>query len=650
MSAFCRSFLVTAFLSATIATAQQPALGHRSSPILTVDGLQFRDLNRNGKLDPYEDWRLTAQARAHDLVSRMTLAEKAGLMMHGTIVVKGGTKPGVYDSAVMEKMILESHVNSFITRLGGDPANLSEQNNLLQSMAERDRLGIPTTISTDPRNHFQYTQGASAERGGFSQWPESLGLAALHDSASILRFADIARQEYLAVGITEALSPQADLATEPRWARINGTFGEDADLASKSVEAYIEGFQNGRTGIHPGSVVAVVKHWVGYGAQVDGLDSHNYYGRFAAFPGNNFAYHLKPYEGAFAAQVAAVMPTYSILQGVTVHDKAVEPLGANYSHLLLTDLLRGDYHFQGVILTDWGITMDCLGFCITGTPPGVPATWEGFGTDWGVGSLSKEERFTKAIEAGVDQFGGTEEAQWVVAAVKDGKVKEARVDESVLRILDQKFRQGLFENPYVDAAAAAKVVGKSEFQQAADQAQRHALVLLQNKNKLLPIRAEGKKVFLVHVDPKVAASHGLTVVDSPEKADFAIIRTSAPYQTLHPGYAMGHMQHEGDLDFKADNPDLVALQSAAAKVPTILTIYLDRPAILTNVVDKTSAVLGNFGVSDEALLDVITGNDKPHGRLPFELPSSMSEVLSQKIDVPHDSAHPLFAYGFGLEY
>jgi beta-glucosidase len=635
---FCRySLLASVILSAALAVAQQsvssqPDLRHRSASILTVDGLHFKDLNRNGKLDPYEDWRLSPLRRAEDLVAHMTLAEKAGLMMHGTIVLgNGGAPNSEYDRIAMEKMILQTHVNSFITRLGGDASHLADQNNMLQEIAERDRLGIPATISTDPRNHFQYTQGASVERGSFSQWPESLGLAALRDASAIRRFADIARQEYLAVGITEALSPQADLATEPRWARINGTFGEDADLASESVEAYIEGFQNGRTGIHPGSVIAVVKHWTGYGAQVDGWDSHNPYGRFAAYPGNNFAYH-------------------SILQGVTIHGKPVEPIGANYSRVLLTDLLRGDYHFQGVILTDWGITQDCLNYCLTGTPPGVPATWNGVGMDWGAEKMSKEERFTTALQAGVDQFGGTEEAQWVVAAVEHRNISEARINESVTRILQQKFAQGLFENPYVDPKAAARIVGSHPFQQAADQAQRRSMVLLQNRNGILPIRTAGKKVFLVHIDPSVALHHGFQVVDSVEKADFAIVRTNTPFQVLHPGYAMGHMQHEGDLDFKADNPDFLAIQHTAAQVPTIVTIYLDRPAILTNVVDKTAALLGNFGVSDEALFDVISGKDQPQGKLPFELPSTMSEVLAQKSDVPHDTAHPLFPYGFGLSF
>jgi beta-glucosidase len=265
--------------------------------------------------------------------------------------------------------------------------------------------------------------------------------------------------------------------------------------------------------------------------------------------------------------------------------------------------------------------------------------------------LTKEDRFAKAIDAGVDQFGGTEEAQYVVAAVKAGKVTEARLNVSVARILTQKFELGLFENPYTDPAAAAKLVGNTEFQKEADAAQRHSLVLLQNKGKLLPVREAGKKVFLVNVDAKSATAAGLMVVDAPEKADFAIVRTATPYQTLHPGYAMGHMQHEGDLDFKADNKDYQALEAIEkAKVPAVVTIYLDRPAILTNVVDKAAAILGNFGVSDQALLEVITGRDAPQGKLPFELPSSMSEVLAQKSDVPHDTAHPLFGYGFGLSY
>jgi beta-glucosidase len=236
-------------LSAVAQTAVQPELGHRSAPVLKQDGLEFKDLNRNGRLDVYEDWRRTAAERAKNLVSQMTLEEKAGAMMHGSARSNGPS--GVagmgnqYDFEAARIMIQDRKINSFITRLSVRPRELAEQNNKLQEIAEGGRLGIPATISTDPRNHFQYTAGASVAGGGFSQWPETLGFAAIGDAGVMKRFADIARREYRAVGIHEALSPQADLATEPRWSRINGTFGEDAELSKRLVAAYVEGFQNG---------------------------------------------------------------------------------------------------------------------------------------------------------------------------------------------------------------------------------------------------------------------------------------------------------------------------------------------------------------------------------------------------------------------
>src|SRR4051794_23984092 len=244
---------------------RQPAVVSRTSRIIEVQGLRFRDLDRNGRLDPYEDWRLPPSARAKDLVGRMTLEEKAGMMMHGTARSAGaGGAVGFgtgYDTAAIGKIIRDVGVNSFITRLSGDPRTLASQDNELQAVAEGTRLGIPLTISTDPRNHFQYTVGASVQPGRFSQWPETLGFAAVGDAALVRRFADVARQEYRAVGIQETLSPQADLATDPRWSRISGTFGEDADLARALVKAYVEGFQHSPAGIDTGGVLAVVKHW-----------------------------------------------------------------------------------------------------------------------------------------------------------------------------------------------------------------------------------------------------------------------------------------------------------------------------------------------------------------------------------------------------
>lgn len=635
--------------------AEQPPISPRAARTVVSEGLSFKDLNRNGTLDPYEDWRLPAAERAADLVNRLTLDEKAGLMMHGTAPSLGaGAGMGVgseYDLKRAMEMIDRRKVVTFITRLGGDPVVLAEQNNKLQEIAEAGRLGIPATISTDPRNHFQFVLGASIAAGSFSKWPETLGFAAIGDAALMRRFGDIARQEYRAVGIQEALSPQIDLATEPRWPRINGTFGEDAQVAKTMAEAYVAGFQNGETGLNSGSVVAIAKHWVGYGAAENGYDSHNAYGRHAIFPGNNFAEHLIPFEGAFKAKVGGVMPTYSILDGVTIDGKPLEPVGAGYSKQLLTDLLRGHYGFDGVVLSDWLISNDCKGACLNGESPGVQPTLneETFGMPWGVEDLSRVDRFAKAVNAGVDQFGGVTSSDLLVEAVKDKKISEERLDQSATRILIQKFEQGLFENPYVDPQKARTIVGNPTFAAEATAAQARAMVLLDNKAKLLPMK-DGKKVFLYGVDPKVATAKGFTVVTTSAEADFALVRLNAPYQQPHMNYFFGSRHQEGDLDFKDGNADFEAFKSAANAVPTIVAVYLARPAILTGIRDQAGAILGNFGASDEALFDVIEGKQKARGRLPFELPSSMAEVMAQKPDVQHDTHHPLYPIGYGLRY
>jgi beta-glucosidase len=217
-------------------------------------------------------------------------------------------------------------------------------------------------------------------------------------------------------------------------------------------------------------------------------------------------------------------------------------------------------------------------------------------------------------------------------------------------VLLQKFQQGLFDHPYVDADAAGSIVGNADFKAQALDAQRRSMVLLQNAGNVLPLTATGKKVWLYGIDPAVAQQYGYTVVDTPQAADVAILRVSTPYETLHPNYVFGAMQHEGSLAFVDGNKDYEAIKQAAAAPRSIVSIYMDRPAILTNVQDKTTAILANFGASDIALFDVLTGKSKPQGKLPFELPSSMDEVAAQLEDVPHDTAHPLYPYGYGLAY
>lgn len=641
-------------------TSNQPILGHRSAPLLTADGLTFKDLNRNGKLDPYEDWRLPAEVRAADLVGRMSIEELAGLMVHGTLPGVGpmasiGTG-AEYDLAKVRVFINENHVSAFITRWHGSAELFAKQNNEVQAIAESSRWGIPVTISSDPRHHFEQVLGAAMQDRAFSMWPEPLGFAAVNDPELTRRFGDVVRQEYQAVGIRESLAPQADLATEPRWARANGTFGEDADTAKRMVEAYVTGVQNGVNGLNSGSVIAVVKHWAGYGAAKDGWDGHNYYGRYAEFSGHNFEQHLIPFTGAFVAHVGAVMPTYSVLQNVAIDGKPLEQVGAGFNRQLLSDLLRRQYGFRGVILSDWAITNDCSEACRNGASAGTKPTPQDIGMPWGVEELTKAQRFAKAINAGVDQIGGTEQSNVIVEDVRNGSISEARVREAAVRILQQKFDLGLFEQPYVDETKAAVIAGRKDFVREGQAAQAHSVVLLENKRvvstsqPLLPVAPKNKKVYLYGVTAKAAEDAGFIVVTDPAQADLAIIRAPAPYESEHPNFFFGSRQHEGRLTFTEKDAAYAELVRVGPMVPTVFLTTLERPLILANVRTHATALLGDFGISDEPLLDLIIGKLSPNGHLPFELPSSAEAVRQQKSDQPHDSQSPLFQFGFGLHY
>ena len=645
----------------------QPTLGHRTVSLIEQDGLQFKDLDGSGTLTPYEDWRLGAAERAQDLVGRLTLAQKAGLMMHGTLVLDG---EGRVNLGAMDKMLKTDGVNTFITRMAGDPAAIAEDNNRIQALLEGVGLGIPMTVSTDPRNHFTNDPKAtSVAAGAFSQWPETLGFAAIGDAELVRRFADIARQEYRAVGIQEALSPQADLATEPRWGRINGTFGENNQAAKSLVKAYIEGFQQGGGGIGTESVVTVVKHFAGAGPQKDGLDAHNPWGKEQVYPGNNFAYHLVPFEGAFEARVGAVMPYYALPEGLTYEGQAIEEVGFGFNRQILTDLLRGHFGFEGVVLSDWGIINDCNTRCEEGlsqveVDAGVSPWSVPFGMSWGVENLTKAQRYAKAIGAGVDQFGGVEDPAPLLEAVQAGLVSEAQLSTAARRILEQKFELGLFEDPYVDTAAAVALVGKAEFQQEAQAAQAAAHVLLKNEGSLLPMQAEGKRVYLYQVNAEVAKANGYTVVTDLAQADLAIARVNTPSEQ-DPRFPFGTIPfgqlgfasadqvvqetaHEGSYHGSDELAVIQAIQQAG--VPLVLSVYLDRPAILTEVAPAAQVLLANFGALDQALFDVMSGKAKARGKLPFELPSSWQAVLAQDSDVASDSQDPLFAYGAGLAY
>lgn len=644
---------MTAILLCTAADAagrpDQIAIDSRAVPVVVVDGLRFRDLDRDGRLTPYEDWRRSPAARAEDLLGRMTLAEKAGAVMHGNLPGIGnaiGASMTGYDLDATRALILGKKVTTFITRLAVTPQVMAEQNNAVQAIAEQGRLGIPVMVSTDPRNHFQAVVGASVGGRGYSRWPEPLGFAALRDPALMRRFADIARVEYRATGIHQALSPQADLLTEPRWSRGTATFGANPDLARQMVEAYVTGFQGGSGGAGRDGVLATVKHWVAYGATPDGWDGHNYYGRHARVDAASFARHVEPFTGAFAANVGAVMPTYSIVHGAMVDGKPIEAVGAGFNRALLTDLLRGTYRFGGLIVSDWAITNDCTTACSAPTTasPQRPAD---IAMPWGVERLSRLQRFAKGMNAGLDQFGGVAEPDLIVEAVERKLITADRLDGSVRRILIAKFALGLFDNPFVDPAAAARIVNPAAVEAESRRVQAAAQVLLKDPRGLLPIKA-GTRVYLHGVDPQVARAAGLAPVADAARAQVALVRIDTPFERLHPDHFFGSRQHEGRLDFRSGNADLAAIKSLPSGLPVVAALFLDRPAVLGPMNEATSAILANFGVSDEALLASVTGAVPPRGRLPFELPSSMAAVVAQDPAVPDDTRAPLYPFGAGI--
>jgi beta-glucosidase len=462
---------------------------------------------------------------------------------------------------------------------------------------------------------------------GFSSWPEPIGLGATRDEDLVREFADVARREYLAVGIRVALHPMADLATEPRWCRASGTFGEDAELVARLVRAYIQGFQGDTLGPH--SIACMVKHFPGGGPQLDGEDPHFHYGREQVYPGGNFDYHLVPFEAAIAAGVAQVMPYYGMPLGTEY-----EEVGFAFSRGVITGLLRERYGFDGVVCTDWGLLTDTL---IAGVP--FPAR------AWGVEHLTTPERALKVLEAGVDQFGGEACPEVIVDLVGSGKVDEERLDVSVRRLLREKFRLGLFDDPYVDAEAAAEVVGNADFRRRGSRAQARSIVLLKNDRDILPLRGVSR-VYVEGLDAG-ALPEGVAAVDEPRDADVAILRIRAPFEARD-GNLLETLFHAGDLDFKDE--DLARIVELLEQVPTIVDIYLDRAAVIPEIAGGAAALLADFGASDDVLLDIVFGRAEPSGTLPFELPSSMDAARRQLPDVPCDSAEPLFAFGHGLRY
>lgn len=629
VSLFIISVLIVNFIFSPIERVIYLAKLKPEVKVLDIDGMSFRDLNKNYKLDRYEDYRLDTAQRVEDLISQMTLEEKVGTLFHPPVTINPDWMFRLYSLFVdggklTESEIINQHINHFNLYGNPKPERLAKRLNSLQKIASRSRLGIPVTISSDPIHEVPNGGGvASFSLDGFSKWPSQLGLAASQDPSLVKQFAEIAREEYLAVGIRTALHPMADLATEPRWARNFGTFGSDNVLSSKLTMAYMDGFQ-GET-IDSQSVMTMVKHFPGGGPQENGLDPHLFSGRNQIYPGNMFDYHVKPFIDAINNNLAVIMPYY----GITVNQTS-ENVAIGFNKDLLTTLLRDELGYKGVICSDWGIIN---------------------GRHWGVGDLSIEERYIKAIDAGIDQFGGEKDTEVVIELVKKGLMPLSRIDASVKRILKNKFDLGLFDNPFVEVDQVKSRVNTERNIKLGKEAQKQSMVLLKN-DSTLPL----EKNINIFVDGFNAKSivHG-NVVSDIKDADVIVSYVHTVFNGNQPSgidrladNVLSSIFPNQDLNF---SPEILEkLEEFSSIKPLIVIVDLNRPAILDSINQMSSALVGTFGVDESVIFETLFGESKPTGKLPFEIPSSMKEVNEQLEDVPDDTMNPTFKFGFGLTY
>lgn len=649
----------------------QPDIEARAVDILHVDQLEFKDLNKNGKLDMYEDWRQPVDNRIDDLIDQMTLEEKVGFLLINTLnpeaygkVSENGVR--YIEDEKMTRFIFRSTVveNPERSSSGGggfgggqiSPYEAAQFTNSVQEIAENTRLGIPVVFKSNARNHvsFDARAGINVESGAFSAWPKEAGLAATQDTELIAEFANIMREEWTSIGLRAMYGYMADLATEPRWYRIHETFTEDSEWASEIITTLVKNLQG--DSLNSKSVALTMKHFPGGGPQEGGGDPHYDYGKNQVYPAGMFEYHVAPFKAAIDAGVSSIMAYY----GIPVGQKYLpNDVGMAFSKGIVTDLLRNELGFKGYVNSDTGI----IG-----------------GRAWGLEDKTNEEQIIIAVEAGTDVLSGFSDNKMILDLVESGKISEERIELSVSRLLKEQFELGLFENPYVDPNRAAYIVGNPSFQRKADIAQRKSIVLLQNNMNLplvMPERNDSLVLFTMGVDTEIFNDRSWSGVKAiagdynPENGqlpnigddvDYAVIRVNV----LNSGGRMGgSIPEELDLLAFSDmvgsqswqiTPSLTDIKTVMNKVGaenTILSIDFRNPYVL----DKdcgfldAGAILATFGVRSEAVMDIIMGNFTPTGKLPFALANSAEAIVRQDSDAPgYPEEDTLFPFGFGLTY
>ncbi len=626
----------------------QPELGYRSVSLLDVDGLQFKDLNQNGALDAYEDWRLSPAERSKDLVTKMSLAQKAGFMLISTTRLENdwsfgrpendkpitsgfNEKDMVNDINIFTKKTLavptvaaagttkdveQFHKRHFILRANVSPKILAEWANNLQALCESNGLGIPGIIASNPRNHIATDAaiGLSVGKTPFTSFPGELGLAAMRDLSMVREFADISRQEWRAAGIRKGYMYMADLATEPRWQRVEGTFGEDAQLAADIMREVVLGFQGEELGAN--SVALTTKHFPGGGAAEGGQDPHFDWGKREVYEGGMFDNNLIPFQAAIDAGTSSIMPYYSYPA-----DTEYEEVGYAFNKRILQEVLREKMGFKGIINSDTG-PIDMM--------------------PWGVEDLSIIERYKKALDAGVNLFSGTADPTQLIETINQYPELMPLVDESVHKLLLEKFELGLFENPYVDVEAAMQTIGNPTFKERADVAMRKSIALLRNEEKTLPLQPTTKIYFETYLPSRNGSPSNVfqpenntwdvEFVNSPEEADMIVLWLIPKGKSL--------FQSDGSplhVNLSNNGIDVKYVNSMLSK-PTILAINYTNPWAIDEVYTAASknikAVMATFGTTPEAILDIVMGKFQPSGKMPFSTPVSDEAAQNQQSDVP----------------
>ncbi len=710
-----------------------PVLGATKLGVIEKDGLFFKDMDGTGDLKPFEDWRLAPAVRAKDLAARLSIREIAGLMLYSahqsipsrgmrhfrmsTYSGKGFDESGARSWALTDQQkefLDKDNVRHVLATTFESPEVAAKWNNEMQSFCEGRGFSIPVNTSSDPRHGSDFSAEYNMGAGGtISLWPETLGLAATFDPEVTREFGDVASKEYRALGISTALSPQIDLATEPRWSRFMGTFGEGVKLSTDMARAYCDGFQTstGTREIAGGwgydSVNAMAKHWPGGGSGEAGRDAHFGYGKYAVYPGNAIETHMKPFtEGAFKLAggtecAAAVMPYYTVSVGQDADGKSV---GNSYSKYLITNQLRERFGYDGVVCTDWGVTNDI------GEKESTFA-----GKCWGMEKMTKAERHYAILEAGCDQFGGNNEVAPVLEAYEMG-VREhgeahmrARFEKSAQRLLMNFFRTGLFENPYLDVDRTIETVACEAFKKAGFEAQLKSVVLLKNEKNVLPMK-KGSKVYVPkryrpesrnffgmvipekHDSPIDLAEVGkyYEVVDDPKDADFALCCISyanggngyedADAENGGNGYVPISLQYRpytaktarevsiagGDPleDFtnrayrgktaatsnESDLDMVLEAKKAMGERPVVTVIRMSKPCVVREFESATDAIVLHAGIEAKAALDIVSGAHEPSGLLPMQIPADMETVEAQAEDVPRDMRCHVDAAGHTYDF